>query len=164
MNIIFLDIDGVLNSESDFGPHKENPHLGHRRGLSNPKLDLLKKLVSLTEAKLVLVSSWKVRYEKYLKNHEDEVGVYLFNKLKEFDLSIYDTTLKYDLSNGKDRGLEITSWLIDHQKEVSNWIILEDEEYPDYERYDILSHLIKTDMENGLTDEIVAKAVSALNK
>ena len=105
-----------------------------------------------------------MRYEKYLKNHEDEVGEYLFNKLKEFDLSIYDTTLKYDLSNGKDRGLEITSWLIDHQKEVSNWIILEDEEYPDYERYDILSHLIKTDMESGLTEEIVAKAVSALNK
>ena len=164
MNIIFLDIDGVLNCEDDFGPNKENPHFGHRRGIAYTKLLLLKKIVLETSSKLVLVSSWKVRYEKYLKNHEDEVGAYLFNKLKEVDLSIHDTTLKYDLSNGKDRGLEITSYLIDHKKEVSNWIILEDEEYPDYERYDMLSHLIKTDMQHGLTEDIVAKAVTALNK
>lgn len=120
MNIIFLDIDGVLNAEDDFGPGKENPHIGHNRGISLAKAKLLKQIVDKTESRIVLVSTWKGRYIKYLNNHEDEVGEYLFNTLKEVGLSIYDTTIRYDFDDSKSRGLEISLWLIDHKEEVSN--------------------------------------------
>lgn len=163
-NVIFLDIDGVLNAEDDFGLDKENPHIGHNRGISLAKAKLLKQIVDKTESRIVLVSTWKRRYVKYLDNNEDEVGEYLFNALKEAGLSIYDTTVRYDSGDSKSRGLEISLWLIDHKEEVSNWILIDDDERIDYEKFGVLSHLIKTSPYTGITNEIVETATKAVLK
>lgn len=163
MNIIFLDVDGVLNAENDFGQNKENPHVGHNRGISMDKAKLLKQIVDKTESRIVLVSTWKRRYIKYLNNHEDEVGEYLFNIFKEVGLEIYDTTIRYDFDDSKSRGMEIALWLIDHKEEVSNWILIDDDERIDYEKFDITSHLIKTSPYTGITEEIRDAAIKALS-
>lgn len=163
MNIIFLDIDGVLNAEDDFGLNKDNPHVGHNRGISIDKAKLLKQIVDKTESRIVLVSTWKRRYVKYLNNHEDEVGEYLFNIFKEVGLEIYDTTIRYDFDDSKSRGMEIALWLIDHKEEVSNWILIDDDERIDYEKFDIISHLIKTSPYTGITEEIRDAAIKALS-
>ena len=162
MNIIFLDIDGVLNAEDDFGQGKNNPHIGHNRGISASKVKLLKEIVDASNASIVLVSSWKKRYIKYLNNKEDEVGEYLFNKLNEVGLSIYDTTSRYDYDDGKSRGVEIALWLIDHKNEVDKYIVLDDDERIDYEKFDVLPHLVKTSPLTGLTKEIVDFAIKKL--
>ena len=162
MNIIFLDIDGVLNAEDDFGPGNNNPHIGHNRGISTFKVKLLKEIVDASNASIVLVSSWKKRYVKYLNNKEDEVGEYLFNKLNEVGLSIYDTTSRYDYDDGKSRGVEIALWLIDHKNEVDKYIVLDDDERIDYEKFDVLPHLVKTSPLTGLTKEIVNVTIGKL--
>ena len=162
MNIIFLDIDCVLNAEDDFGPGNNNPHIGHNRGISSSKVRLLKEIVVASHASLVLVSSWKKRYIKYLNNKEDEVGEYLFNKLNEVGLSIYDTTSKYDYDDGKSRGVEIALWLIDHKNEVDKYIVLDDDERIDYEKFDVLAHLVKTSPLTGLNKETLDLAINKL--
>lgn len=163
-NIIFLDIDGVLNAEDDFGPGKEKPHIGHNRGISIAKAKLLKQIVDETKSRIVLVSTWKRRYVKYLSNHEDEVGEYLANVFSEVGLNIYDTTIRYDFDDSKSRGLEIALWLINHKEEVSNWILIDDDERIDYEKYDITSHLVKTSPYTGITNEILEVAIKRLIK
>ena len=164
MNIIFLDIDGVLNAEDDFGQGKNNPHIGHNRGISTSKVKLLKEIVDASNASIVLVSSWKKRYMKYLNNKEDEVGEYLFNKLNEVGLSIYDTTSRYDYDDGKSRGVEIALWLIDHKSEVDKYIVLDDDERIDYEKFDVLSHLVKTSPLTGLTKEVANQSIKFLSE
>ena len=163
MKVIFLDIDGVLNAEDDFGENKPNPHFSYHHGISEEKLNRLKKIVDKTSAKIVLVSSWKVGYEKYLKNKENEIGVYLTNKMKEAGLEIFDTTIKYDTDKGNSRGIEIALYLIDH-KEITNYIVIDDDERIDYEKFNVLPHLIKTSPLTGLTDVVKDKAIKELNK
>lgn len=163
MKVIFLDIDGVLNAEDDFGENKPNPHFSYHRGISDEKLNRLKEIVDKTSAKIVLVSSWKVGYEKYLEDKENEIGVYLTNKMKEVGLEIFDTTIKYDTDKGNSRGIEIALYLIDH-KEIANYIVIDDDERIDYEKFNVLPHLIKTSPLTGLTDTIRDKAIKELNK
>ena len=67
MKIIFLDIDGVLNSETDFLPEaiKYDPvHSKLQKGekwkiISAGKLALLNRIVRETDAKIVLSSTWR---------------------------------------------------------------------------------------------------------
>jgi histidinol phosphatase-like enzyme len=52
--VIFLDVDGVLNSNETLG-------LSWRECLEKPLLKLLYKIVAKTNAKIVLSSAWWVR-------------------------------------------------------------------------------------------------------
>lgn len=132
MKIIFLDIDGVLNADCDFGGRsKPNPTVindeGQRFcGIGKTHVRHLKNIVDKTGAEIVLVSSWKKDYEEYLKyGYENRVGKYLYNKLREQELRILDTTLRYDFSYGSNRGYEIRQWLEEHP-EVDDWVVLDD--------------------------------------
>lgn len=168
MKVIFLDIDGVLNANDDFGGRgKPNPYVrdadGYRYcGISKSKVRRLKHVVDMTGAVIVLVSSWKRDYAEYLVDHENPVGKYLRNKLREFNLSIYDHTLRYDGSQGAYRGYEIQSWLKNHQ-DVKSWVILDDVYYEDYDWLKYDSHLVRTSEAYGLTDNLAEKAIQILN-
>ncbi len=156
MRVVFLDIDGVLNADCDFGgKSKPNPYVssddGNRYcGICRTHVKLLKKIVDRTDAKIVLTSSWKNDYNDYIRHgYFNRVGKYLHNKLRAFGLSIYDTTIKYDFSGGKNRGYEISQWLEDHP-EVDKWVVLDDEKFSDYDFLKITPNLILTDSEYGL--------------
>ena len=155
MKVIFLDIDGVLNADDDFGGRsKPNPYVTANNGnvycgISISKVRNLKYIVDKTNAKIVLVSSWKYDYIEYLKYHLNRVGKYLRNKLKRFDLEIYDTTIKYDFSHGENRGYEISQWLVDHP-EVTKWVVLDDVKFDDYDFLRVTPNLVLTDPKYGL--------------
>ena len=156
MRVIFLDIDGVLNADCDFGgKSKHNPYVssddGNRYcGICRTHVKLLKKIVDRTDAKIVLTSSWKNDYNDYIRHgYFNRVGKYLYNKLRALGLSIYDTTIKYDFSGGKNRGYEISQWLEDHP-DVDRWVVLDDEKFSDYDFLKITPNLILTDSEYGL--------------
>ena len=61
MKVIFLDIDGVLNTSQTFiGIHNEYIEKGIRRiEIDLNRLKLLKRIVDQTGAVIVLSSSWK---------------------------------------------------------------------------------------------------------
>jgi len=168
MKVIFLDIDGVLNADCDFGgKSKPNPYVssddGNRyRGICKSHVKSLKKIVDRTDAKIVLASSWKGDYDDYLRHgYFNKVGKYLHNKLRAEGLRIYDTTIRYDFSNGRNRGYEISQWLEDHS-EVNKWVVLDDEVFNDYDFLKITPNLILTNPEFGLWKLPELKAIYKL--
>ena len=141
MKVIFLDIDGVLNDKYCRARVRE--------------------IVRQTDARLVLISSWK----KYWKREEttDPDMLYLMRKLKRFGLSIYDKTEESFWAN---RGEGIHVWLSANE-DVTAWVVLDDETFPDYEKYGIDKHLVKTkffyEKDAGLQEEHAEQAIAILN-
>ncbi len=173
MKVIFLDIDGVLNSQPDCKATKYKMCVGGCGciGIYKPRVRNLAAIVKATDAKIVLVSSWKDSYRYYENNwfkdpldYDYDVfkyGKYLRDKLREFNLEIYDTTYDYE-PNMWLRGEGIKNWIAKH--EVESFVILDDEKF-DYERQNLLDKLVKTSFYQGALDEHhVAMAIDILNK
>ena len=153
MKVIFLDIDGVLNDSNS------NSNCNGIIGIDDKKVKLLSQIAYNTKSVLVLVSSWKIFWERQYKDDQREAGNYLDRKLKRQRLYILDKTTHY----GSERGREISEFLQKHK--VEKWIVLDDEIFEDYEKYDILPHLVKTDFYNGgLKEYHVEKAIKLLNE
>ena len=156
MKVIFLDIDGVLNDK-----YCRARAPSGCKGAADAKLKLLREIVRQTDARLVLISSWK----KYWKREEttDLDMIYLMRKLKRFGLSIYDKT---EESFWAKRGEGIHAWLSANE-DVTAWVVLDDETFPDYEKYGIDKHLVKTkffyEKDAGLQEEHVEQAIAILN-
>ena len=114
MKIIFLDIDGVLNSDI----------YDRQRGYSDSNIDatrlpLLKRLIDETGAKTVLSSSWREHWSK----EEDKmtaVGREIADTLRSGGIELYDKTPVMS-----SRGEEISHWLSQHP-ETEGFVILDD--------------------------------------
>lgn len=141
MKVIFLDIDGVLNTTQTFiDIHNEYIENGIRRiEIDLNRLNLLKKIVDQTGAVIVLSSSWrsfgKMENGIYIPLNEKMVSlIKLFN---EYGLSIYDVTPK-DVNGIRQN--EIDMWLQD--KNVESFIIIDDDSF-DLQKF-LHKELIKT--------------------
>ena len=80
MNIIFLDVDGVLNSMRkliELYEQTGKPHSGNNFPFDEKCLENLKILVKETSSKIIVTSTWR--------KSKDDMKV-LINKLKEYDL------------------------------------------------------------------------------
>ena len=64
---IFLDIDGVLNSEEMLN-HKPFPKCRGMMGIEKSKVKRLKQIVEATGAEIVLTSSWKKSFDAFKRN------------------------------------------------------------------------------------------------
>ena len=150
MKVIFLDVDGVLNSIDS------EDRLGAFIGIDYAGVKLLREIVDKTGAKIVLISSWKLKWHKN-KESQSNLANYLDQRLEEENLSIIDKTE----DNLFNRGEGIINWLSTHPTE--SWIILDDEAF-DYEECGIMPHLVKTSFyDGGLKDTHVELAINLLN-
>lgn len=166
MKILFLGVDGVLNSNET----KELIPDTNFTGIDNKYVKRLKKIVDATDAQIVLCSTW--RLEKSHGWDHDLTGSrkYLQKKLDKCGLRYVSQTP--DLSkNGIMRGHEIQKWL-DNNNDITidSWIVLDDECFSDYEECKIMEHLIRTVQKdtfgkyiNGLSEENVEEAIKLLN-
>lgn len=153
MKIIFLDVDGVLNSNDT-----EDIFRGFI-GLDYSGIKLLREIVDATNAEIVLVSSWKSRWYKDHKNCQDNLANYLDQRLAEENLKILDKTE----GSSFDRGRGIIDWISD--RPTDSWIVLDDEIFNDYEECGIMPHLVKTSFyDGGLKEHHVEMAINLLNK
>lgn len=77
MKVIFLDIDGVLNTPSS------ESRCGEYIGIDDEKVKKLKQIIEATKAEIVLISTWKKywRKEEKLKPLQDYSANYLDEKL-----------------------------------------------------------------------------------
>lgn len=135
MKIIFLDIDGVLNSDDFFEGTANSDLQGIEREIDVEKIKLLKKAIDETGAKIVLSSSWR-----YMKKVQD-----LKELLSQYGISITGST---SFIEGK-RGLEINQWLIEHP-DVVDFVILDDEIFDSYDEK-LLKKLLK--MSDGVDSD-----------
>lgn len=115
MKIIFLDIDGVLNSfkyDSERKPEDGN--------IDATRLPLLKRLVDYTGAKIVLTSTWRKFWERDQESIIYEAGKEINRIFASAGLEIFDKTPV--LGRRKD---EIFAW-IKQNKEVEVFCIIDD--------------------------------------
>lgn len=165
MNIIFLDIDGVLNTNESFKKeYYKSKELNRDRiyPIDEERLLYLLEIVKLTNAKIVLTSSNRLNFIKVDNKliPLNGIGKDIINSFNKYNLSIYDIT-PYD--NNRIRGNEIKMWL-ENNNNVDNYIIIDDEEIG-LELYK--DKLIKTNINNevyGLNVRHIDKAIKRLKK
>ena len=89
MKIIFLDIDGVLNSDEYF---EKTVHLniqGIESEIDIEKVKLLKKAIDETGAKVVLSSTWRYKRKvKYLKELLSHYGIVIVDSTPFLDTAM----------------------------------------------------------------------------
>lgn len=135
MKVIFLDIDGVLNTNSD-------------REILNDKLKLLSELVSKTGADVVLSSSWRYGWNKPELNKPGTRIYRLKQLLKDNDIVIKET-IGLDLT----KSMQIKNYL--NTNMISNYIVLDDDPID-------TDNLVQTNGDVGLTQLDCQKASQLL--
>jgi len=150
MNIVFLDVDGVLNSRRKLRELYKltgKPHSGRNYPFDEQALYNLKKLVNESDSFIVVTSVWR-------KNYLDmQVLLNVFAKLGIKERFIGVTPI---LNNG--RGQEIKSYL-DTNTSIVNFVILDDDSK---DMLDLSNNLVKVDGFYGLTDTNVTEAINIL--
>lgn len=132
MKVIFLDVDGVLNSDEYIkGTIKSNIQ-GIEKHVDVEKIKLLRQAIDQTNAKVVLTSSWRLT----------KMAQELIKLLITY--GIYVNTTPY-IRN--ERGLEIKQWLADNQN-VEDFVILDDEIFDSYDE-GLMKKLVKISNGNG---------------
>lgn len=86
MKVIFLDIDGVLNSDAYMKKQLDNSSEGIKSEIDPATLILLKKAVDTTGAKIILSSSWRIiRKYNELEKFLMKFGISLSGKTPYID-------------------------------------------------------------------------------
>lgn len=162
MKLIFLDVDGVLNStETDVRAPSGVI------GVEDDKLLRLKQIVDQTGAKVVLTSTWKTDYYpgQPLEDMPSD-GQYLLKKLQEHKIPLIGKT---EDPAWHRRGRGILDFINHFPQNVESFVILDDERF-DFEYEGIDDKHIKTFFTKrtvqtllGLQDYHIEKAVSILN-
>ena len=137
MKVIFLDIDGVMNSQDWY-----NEHLGEG-DIDYNAVKLLKLYIETHDLYIVITSSWR---ELTLKQTLQVLGETAMVDI--VDRIIGQTPHCFDGNRGK----EIDMWLAD-RPEVDEFYIIDDEDFDIHQK----EHLIKTDYMHGLTQEDLNK-------
>ena len=140
MNIVFLDIDGVLNSMPYFESIKGKRDKIHNE-IDESKLPLLKRIVEENNAHIVLSSTWR-NLDHEEESHCYAMWQYLVNSLAKYDMKIISKTPLI----AQKRPLDIKTWLdIRGDKEDIKWISLDDDySEEDYKEFGIGGHLVHT--------------------
>lgn len=187
MNIIFLDIDGVLNGYNRWNTlgwdivckfNSERLRNWYREltdpcGVHEKKVKLLAKIVHRTGAKVVMSSTWRHSYWKFVNGETDSIDNVkkLASLLNKYNIEVIDITPKSPKGRRED---EIIAWLSRHEDEVGNFVILDDENFDlecfvDKELVQTSSiskgEIIKcfTHEDTGLKRKHVKKAIRILN-
>lgn len=150
LKVVFLDFDGVLNSE------KYVKTCGEYGVIIDPtRMVLLKKLIDATNAKIVLLTSWREHWD-IDDNKCNNTGKQINDIFAQHGLNIFDKTSKLYLS----RECEIKAWLDEHTG-VKNFVVLDD---MFLSAKFLEGHFIKTsNYFDGLDETDVKNAIKILN-
>ncbi len=167
MRLIFLDVDGVLNSALTKDRFKGMMGLDERFIMNLKKL--VDKSNKVDETKIVLTSTWRLGKNKD-GNDIPEHYAYLNERLRRHGLEIYDETpsIKYSYDSYKGcRGREIMTWIYQHRDmDITGMVIIDDVVYEDYKKYSLGSYFVKCDYfseRGGFIEPLVDKALKRLD-
>jgi hypothetical protein len=126
MKVMFLDIDGVLNSvDTAVAFHSLKTEIDYRineQRLDPVSIGLLKALCDKTDAKIVISSTWRMG-----RTLQDFINIFASYGWKDFPV-IDKTPIGYHLFEigSRTRGHEIQHWLSEHP-EVTKYLIIDDD-------------------------------------
>jgi hypothetical protein len=149
MKIIFLDFEGVLQiNRSRSKPYRPGSPTFDRESVANLNL-----LIKLTDAKIVVTSSWRLDSDLPLQHLVDFEGVIgeVVGQTPYLGLGYHG------------RGAEIHAFLREDNFPIEQFVILDD----DIE-HDIADHfpnsLVRTDMATGFDEATFRKAIEVMNR
>ncbi|MGV9714074.1 HAD domain-containing protein [Gordonia sp. NPDC003424] len=136
MKVLFLDIDGVVNSRRTSVRH------GRIVGIDPTLAKRVRRIIAETECEVVLSSTWRL-WEENVAEVRAEVTPDLYGMTPSIPLA--------------PRGDEIEQWLADHP-EVTRYAIVDDND-------DFASDqpLFRTSWEVGLTNKVADAVIAYLN-
>lgn len=147
IKVIFLDVDGVLNSRNT-----TRRTAGGYTFIGSRQVSRLKHIVRQTGAKVVLSSDWRYDRDDPKVNSD---FLELKAELHRYGIDFYGYTPELPSAH---RDAEIDLWLREHN-EVGNFVILDD-------RLDIepnKDHWVQTVMSRGLGTKETEQAIAILN-
>lgn len=139
MNILFLDMDGVLcTPRSSLMANQIHRGMTHNY-LDKQAVDYILSIVRQYEFKIVVSSVWRGR-----EHFRDMMRLFGYTSLdfhKDWRTSYVDVG---------SRGREIEDWISRNSSDVENYVIFEDEPFAltDDQKE---KHLVKCDLYNGIT-------------
>lgn len=161
-HVIFLDIDGVLNSNAWNKSHQKE--ISNGTLIDSEKVTLLSVLVKRTNAGIILHSGWKHWFTGDLEPLRKEAEI-LSMMLEKEGLSIAGITPDHSTEEIRKtkkfsmvKAGEIIAYLEQHQY-VTHWIVIDD---LDLHHAEIARHQVKTNPDVGLTAEDVRRAKKLL--
>ena len=153
MKLLFLDVDGVLNS-TKFSYELATDKLEKYKSLSFPldsfdyrAIELVNYILDNTDAKLGISSDWRF---------DDELEpCLLYHGLKH---KIYGRT-PYD--KHYRRNIEIETFISKENENIESYCIIDD--IDNWFNDEQLKHMVKTSTFEGLTKKLADKAIKILN-
>lgn len=165
MKYIFLDIDGVLNSddwdnseefkkESAGMPSALIIMVNHYLHLDPKAVKLINDLVDRSGAEVVLSSTWRIKYSP------EEVTKMLQGRGATFTIKTCTPRVYGKFSERIPRGKEIAKYISDLQAAPESFVIIDDID----DMIHLKKHLVLTDVKTGITMADVEKCLKILNK
>ena len=160
MKVIFLDIDGVLNSKKYITSMKDL--------WDDPKYQMdplavarLNRITDTTGADIVVSSTWRLAFTHHLDKLQDCMASYGITG-RVIGMTPDLVAMDYNLYMAKPtRGGEIDQWLFDNTNPMAkDYVIVLDDETVDGWRH---VH-VKTNFDDGLQDSHVDQAIALLGK
>lgn len=162
MKVIFLDIDGVLNS--NFWNDTHQREISDGTLVDEEKVKILATLVNRTGAKIILHSGWRFWFDSELKPLRTEAerlvgllakeGLALDGLTPDLTTEEIRRTKKFSLVKAE----EILTWLKLHD-DVEGWVVFDD---LDLHNTQVEQHQVQTNQRIGLTVEDVKLAEKIL--
>lgn len=156
IKVIFLDIDGVLNSYDWRLKNKEKNN--EIKCLDDRAIKILAEIVKTSGAKIVLSSSWRT------KDADDVYMKILKSKFENLSITIFSETgycrKKYP------RGWEIREWLKNNRKiyNIVSFVIIDDDSQGiSSHKKTLLPYYVKTSFKDGLKEKHIDKILHVLN-
>lgn len=164
MKIVFLDVDGVLNSNFWNDSHQKEISAGVL--IDEEKVRLLAEIIARTNARIILHSGWRFWLDEQFMPLRKE-ATHFTMLMKKYKLEFFDRTpdLRTEevLRTNKlslVKASEILSWLSAHE-DIERYLVLED---LDLHNDVVRAHQVQTDQTRGLTREDVEQAVHFLSR
>lgn len=164
MKIIFLDFDGVLNTDDFINKVLIEQHQNDCRDVAPHlliipnKIEILNEIIAKTNTNIVVSSTWR-------KLHDLNVLRNIFKRLNCIG-EIIDVTpiIKADPNDlwprWIRRGDEIDKWFKDHIKEIESFVIVDDiDDFYEDQRI----RFVQTDCNEGLVEKHIEQIIEILN-
>lgn len=149
MRVIFLDIDGVLNSRKFY--KSDYAYAYPDDDLDPYAVKRLNHIIEQTKAKVVISSSWRLEH--------DQAEIQMMMNRNGFQGEIIDMTDNL-IKKGMDRGDEIQQWIEAHS-DVESFVVIDDFNFPNFDKL-FPWRFIQTDYKVGLSNEDVRLCVVCL--
>lgn len=143
MKVIFLDIDGVLNNWY------------HPELINLDNLFVLKKIIKLTNAKIVIISSNKYTYQRLgLKNYQGSYFAKYMDILNREDIEIFDVTPYIGENQSDLKEKEIKKYL-ESNPLITDFVIIDDEIVSKFFKKEQVRTLYTTGLEDSNINEVI---------